>query len=125
MHREQLAAERMRDPLVVVEEHVEREVDAGRARDRPDRVVDRVAFDHTPRRARIPMRRALWSARVVESPARPGATIFGPPLKPAKKCGSTKPVVIRISASTQGRCERDRHVVDRAQADERSWSRAS
>ena len=30
----------------------------------------------------------------------PGATIFGPPEKPAKKCGSTKPVVIRTSASS-------------------------
>ena len=32
------------------------------------------------------------------NPARPGATIFGPPLNPAKKCGSTNPVVMRTSA---------------------------
>ena len=40
---------------------------------------------------------------IVRKPAKPGATIFGPPLKPAKKCGSTKPVVMRKSASTQVR----------------------
>ena len=33
-------------------------------------------------------------------PARPGAIILGPPLNPAKKCGSTKPVVMRRSAFT-------------------------
>ena len=49
------------------------------------------------------MWRASCSTRVVASPARPGATIFGPPLKPAKKCGSTKPVVMRTSASSQCR----------------------
>ena len=46
---------------------------------------------------------ASWSRIVVLIPARPGATSFGPPLKPAKKCGSTKPVVMRTSASTQRR----------------------
>ena len=45
------------------------------------------------------MRSALWSCMMVSKPARPGATIFGPPLNPAKKCGSTKPVVMRTSAS--------------------------
>ena len=49
------------------------------------------------------IRRPLWSTSTVASPASPGATILGPPLKPAKKCGSTKPVVIRRSASTQSR----------------------
>ena len=48
-----------------------------------------------------PMRVASWSTSTVSSPASPGVTSFGPPLKPAKKCGSTKPVVIRRSASTQ------------------------
>ena len=48
-----------------------------------------------------PIRRALCSASTVSSPASPGATILGPPLNPAKKWGSTKPVVIRTSASTQ------------------------
>ena len=37
---------------------------------------------------------------MVSKPARPGATIFGPPLNPAKKCGSTNPVVIRTSAAS-------------------------
>ena len=31
---------------------------------------------------------------IVSNPARPGATILGPPLNPAKKWGSTKPIVI-------------------------------
>ena len=39
----------------------------------------------------------------MSSPASPGATIFGPPLNPAKKCGSTNPVVIRRSAATHSR----------------------
>ena len=39
---------------LIIEEHVEREIDAGRPRDRANRVVDGVALDHTPRRARIP-----------------------------------------------------------------------
>ena len=59
-----------------------------------------------------PIRRALWSASVVSSPARPGATIFGPPLKPAKKCGSTKPgrdPEVRLDPLA---CKEDRHVVD-------------
>ena len=45
-----------------------------------------------------PMRSASCSTSTVSRPARPGATIFGPPLNPAKKCGSTKPVVILTSA---------------------------
>ncbi len=46
---------------------------------------------------------ALCRAMIVSKPARPGATILGPPLNPAKKCGSTNPVVMRMSAFTQ--CE--------------------
>ena len=38
---------------------------------------------------------------IVWSPAKPGATSFDPPENPAKKCGSTNPVVIFTSASTQ------------------------
>ncbi len=49
------------------------------------------------------MRLASCSASVVSRPAKPGATSFGPPENPAKKCGSTKPVVIRTSASTHSR----------------------
>ena len=55
----------------------------------------------TPQRASgWPMRAASWRVSVVSRPARPGATSFGPPEKPAKKCGSTNPVVMRTSAST-------------------------
>ena len=50
-----------------------------------------------------PIRLASWSVITVSRPARPGATIFGPPLKPAKKCGSTKPVVMRMSACRNSR----------------------
>ena len=102
VHREQLATEGVRDLLLAVQHHVEREVDAGRGGDRAHVVVDRVAFEDAPRArsgGRCAPRRAATS--VVSSPASPGATIFGPPEKPAKKCGSTKPVVIRTSAATQ------------------------
>ncbi len=50
-----------------------------------------------------PMRRASCRVSTVSSPASPGATSLGPPEKPAKKCGSTKPVVMRTSASTHSR----------------------
>ena len=46
-----------------------------------------------------PILAASCSTSTVSSPARPGATSFGPPEKPAKKCGSTNPVVIRTSAA--------------------------
>ena len=46
------------------------------------------------------MRAASCRVSAVSRPARPGATSFGPPEKPAKKCGSTNPVVMRTSAST-------------------------
>ena len=38
--------------------------------------------------------------------AKPGHTALGPPLKPAKKWGSTNPVMMRTSASTYWRCNR-------------------
>ena len=57
------------------------------------------------------MRAASCSVSTVSSPARPGATIFGPPEKPAKKCGSTKPVVILTSASSHSRFSQTGHVV--------------
>ena len=61
----------------------------------------------TPNVARgSPIRRASWRASTVSSPASPGATILGPPLNPAKKCGSTNPVVRRTSASTHSRFSR-------------------
>ena len=52
------------------------------------------------------MRRASCSVMTVARPASPGATIFGPPLNPAKKCGSTNPVVIRTSACRNSRFRR-------------------
>ena len=42
----------------------------------------------------LPIRAASCRVSTVSRPASPGATSLGPPLKPAKKCGSTKPVVI-------------------------------
>ena len=59
-------------------------------------VVPQVAFGWA-------IRRASCRTSTVPSPASPGATIFGPPLKPAKKCGSTNPVVILTSALIQAR----------------------
>src|SRR5579862_9179064 len=49
------------------------------------------------------MRSASWRTSVVSRPASPGATSFGPPEKPAKKCGSVKPVTILKSASSHAR----------------------
>ncbi len=58
----------------------------------------------TPQVARgSPIRAASCSTRTVSRAARPGATSLGPPEKPAKKCGSTKPVVMRTSASAHSR----------------------
>ena len=60
-----------------------------------------------------------WASRMVSVAASPGHTPLGPPLKPAKKWGSTKPVRMRTSASTYSRCEQDRrpvHLADRARA---------
>ena len=46
------------------------------------------------------MRRGWCASRIVSVAASPGHTALGPPLKPAKKWGSTKPVMMRTSAST-------------------------
>ena len=111
VHREQLAAERPRDPLLAVEHDVEREV-----RCRCAAAIARTSSCTglpcvTPQRASgCPMRAASCSVSVVSRPARPGATSFGPPEKPAKKCGSTKPVVMRTSAVDPLAVEPDRHV---------------
>ena len=61
----------------------------------------------TPQVARgSPIRGSLCSSWIVSIAASPGATIFGPPEKPAKKCGSVKPSVIRASASRNARSTR-------------------
>jgi len=49
------------------------------------------------------MRAAEWSSSTVSIAASPGATIFGPPENPAKKCGSMNPSVIRTSWSRKRR----------------------
>ena len=46
------------------------------------------------------MRAGLWASMMVEVAARPGQAPLGPPLHPAKKWGSTKPVRMRRSAAT-------------------------
>ena len=69
------AAEGARDPLLVVEQDVEREVDAGRGRDRPDCVVDGIALDDAPRGSRI-----ADAPRVVElKGGRRGRRVLGRP----------------------------------------------
>ena len=45
-------------------------------------------------------RAVLCASRMVSVSASPGQTPFGPPLQPAKKCGSTNPVTMRTAAST-------------------------
>ena len=98
------AAERAGDLLLVVEQDVEGEIHPSWPPRSPGPRRGRVAVDDAPRGSRI-----ADTPRVVEhrasSRARrvPGATILGPPLNPAKKCGSTKPVVIRTSAATHSR----------------------
>ena len=47
-----------------------------------------------------------WLAITVSSEAQPGMMPLIPPLNPAKKCGSMKPVMIRTSASTSSRLRR-------------------
>ena len=49
------------------------------------------------------MKRALWNVRIVSSWATPGAITLRPPDHPAMKCGSTSPVAMRRSASTNRR----------------------
>ena len=46
------------------------------------------------------MNRALWKVVMVSACAIPGAMTFLPPEYPAMKCGSTRPVAMRMSAST-------------------------
>ena len=53
-----------------------------------------------------PIIAASCKRMIVEKAASPGATILGPPLNPAKKCGSTNPVVMRMSLSTHRRLSR-------------------
>ncbi len=48
MHGQDLAAERAGDPLLVIEQDVQGEIDTGGRRDLPDRIVDRIALDHAP-----------------------------------------------------------------------------
>ena len=78
-------------------------VDARRRGDGAHVVMDRVALGDAPAAPRVAIGAASCSVSTVSRPARPGATIFGPPENPAKKCGSTNPVVMRTSASTQRR----------------------
>src|SRR5208282_2244465 len=46
---------------------------------------------------------AEWKVRMVSWWATPGATTLRPPDQPAMKCGSTRPVAMRKSASTKRR----------------------
>ncbi len=48
VHGQDLAAERPGDPLLVVEQHVQGEIDPGRRRNRPYGVMDRIALDDAP-----------------------------------------------------------------------------
>ncbi len=54
------------------------------------------------------MRAGLWASRMVEVAARPGQAPLGPPLQPAKKWGSTKPVRMRTVGLDVAAVEEDR-----------------
>ena len=49
---------------------------------------------------------AEWLARIVSREASPGIAALPPPEKPAKKCGSMKPVSRRRSQAMNSRCRR-------------------
>ena len=88
------------DLTVPVDRHIEREVRGSQRHRGPDEVVHRVARRVTNVDAASAMRRGWWASRMVSVAARPGHTALGPPLNPAKKWGSTNPVMMRTSAST-------------------------
>ena len=52
------------------------------------------------------MKRALWKVVMVSAWATPGAITLRPPDQPAMKCGSTRPVAMRRSASMKRRSSR-------------------
>ena len=97
---EEIAGEHLDDALVPVEQHVEGEVDAGRRGDRADRVVDGVADRDPPGRPRVADAAGVVQGQHRLESGQAGRGELGPPLKPAKKWGSTKPVVMRTSASS-------------------------
>ena len=100
MHREQLAAEGLRDALLAVEHDVEREIRAGRRGDRAHVVVHRIAVRHAPARVGVPDARGVVERQRRLEAGEPRRDELRPAREPAKKCGSTKPVVMRTSAST-------------------------
>ena len=62
----------------------------------------RIAFGHAEHSVGVADVAAPWLLITVCKCATPGMMPFGPPLNPAKKCGSMKPVMIRTSASRDG-----------------------
>ena len=69
------------------------------------------------------MKRALWKVVMVSACATPGAITFRPPDQPAMKCGSTRPVAMRRSASTKRRSSRT--TVPRRVVPSSTWSASS
>jgi hypothetical protein len=100
MFGEQLTRKDRRDVVIAIERDIDREGDAGRPRDLADVLLDRVAVNHAPRRVWAADAFCIVHTSTVFRPTSPGATILAPPLNPAKKCGSTKPVVMRTSATS-------------------------
>ena len=103
MHGQQVTAERRDDVLVAIEHDIQGERDTRGLGDRPDVVVHRISLDHSPRRARVADPGGVMQHQDGVETSQPRRDEFGPPENPAKKCGSTKPVVILTSASTQVR----------------------
>ena len=112
VHLQEVAPEGRDDVLVPVEDDVDGEVDAGAGHDRPYVVVDGIALADPPGGVRVgDATRIVQHEHRVQARPDPGATIFGPPEKPAKKCGSTKPVVMRMIGRAPLAVEPDRHMV--------------
>ena len=121
MHREHLAAERAGDPLPVVDEDVEREVDPDRRRDRPDRIVDRVADGHAPGRHRVADPGGVVEREHGLEAREPGCRHLRPAAEPGEEVGfhepGRDPEVGRDPLATHG----DRHVADQAEVHERGF----
>ena len=103
MARDHLAEIDVDEIAVVVDHGVERVDLAQHAHDLELLLVQRVAARLHWTASGSSMKRALWNVRIVPRARRPGAITLRPPDQPAMKCGSTRPVAMRRSASTKRR----------------------
>ena len=118
VHREELAAERTGDPLLVVEQDVQREVDAGRRGDRPDRVVDGVALDDAPGRPRVADPPGIVEGEDRVEPGQPRRDHLGPAAEPGEEVRLHEPGRDPDIGLHPLAVEQDRHVADASQVHE-------